>query len=115
MARKKSLTSQLYRLARMSNNLHRRHLTDSQRAMIAAKLATRLPGRRTASFESSDITTFIPPTRDEVAGLLNISGSAIQKAREVLKSGTPALIDLVASGKALGAAEGINRLLEGEA
>jgi ParB-like chromosome segregation protein Spo0J len=85
----------------ISHNLHRRHLTDSQRAMIAGKLATRKAGYRTAilsagSYEPADI----PPSLDDAADLLNVSRSSLVKAKAVLRDGTPDLVELVASGKA---------------
>jgi len=88
----------------ISHNLHRRHLTDSQRAMIAGRLATRAVGHRNeiaprSVGESADISAF-PLSVPQTAGLLNVSRNAIQQAKVILRDGTPALADLVSSGKA---------------
>jgi len=83
----------------ISHNLHRRHLTDSQRAMIAGKLAIRAVGDRTRPRQNGDITV-LPPTRQEVSALLNVSETGINKARVILRDGTPSLQTLVESGKA---------------
>jgi hypothetical protein len=86
----------------VSHNIHRRHLTDSQRAMIAAKLATRPPGYRTEIVKShlSHMTQVIPPSRSEAAELLNVSGTAVARAKKVLRDGLPALQELVSEGRA---------------
>jgi ParB-like chromosome segregation protein Spo0J len=80
----------------VSHNLHRRHLTDSQRAMIAARLATRAPGRRS---QSGDITT-LPPTLDDASEMLAVNKTSVQKAKTVQRDGTPELQALVAEGHA---------------
>ena len=88
----------------ISHNLHRRHLTDSQRAMVAGKLATRAIGYRNtiahhAPEQMNDIV-HLPPTRSEVADLLSVNSNQISKARTILRDGTPDLVALVESGKA---------------
>ena len=67
----------------VSLNLHRRHLTESQRAMIAAKLATMGEGRpeKTASIEAV--------SQGNAATLLNVSRSAVQRARNIGKKRYP--------------------------
>ena len=90
----------------VSHNLHRRHLTDSQRAMVAGKMATRKSGYRTDIVHKSvarkeDLGTEVfPPTRNEASTMLNVSGTALNSARVVLRDGTPAVHALVESGKA---------------
>lgn len=76
----------------VSLNLHRRHLSESQRAMIAARLATQSEGRptKTASIEAVSQT--------EAAQMLNVSRASVQRAHEVLERGSPALIASVDSG-----------------
>jgi hypothetical protein len=85
----------------VSHNLHRRHLTDGQRAMIAAKLATRPVGYRdfiaTESGQSGDITT-LTPTLDQAADLLQVGKSSVQKAKIVHNEGTPELVAATAAG-----------------
>lgn len=82
----------------ISVNLHRRHLTDAQRAVVAGKMAERGPGQRTANPNAS-AEAFQPPAQNEAAKLLNVSRSAVQRARTVMNRGTPAVTHLVESGK----------------
>lgn len=80
----------------VSHNLHRRHLTDSQRAMIAAKLATRPTGRNSrfvCNIAHDDLT------RSEAATLLQVSPRAVASAKKVTEDGTPELQELVAQGE----------------
>lgn len=65
-------------------NLHRRHLSASQRAMVAAKLATLPKGaNQHASIEA--------PSQADAADLLNVSRPSVQRAREVRDRGVPEL------------------------
>lgn len=77
----------------VSLNLHRRHLTESQRAMVAAKLANMSEGRpdKTASIEAV--------SQADAADLLNVSRSAVQRARVVYTNGDPTLVDVVDRGE----------------
>jgi len=83
----------------VSHNLHRRHLTDSQRAMVAGKMANRTAGYRDSIVQMGDIT-HLNPNRAEVSKLLNVTPVAITKAKQVIRDGTPAVQALVESGKA---------------
>lgn len=83
----------------VSHNLHRRHLTDSQRAMIAASLASRRPGPRPKVSELPSYEGNSPRVSD-AAEMLSVSASSIQKARTVQREGTPELQALVAEGHA---------------
>lgn len=82
----------------VSHNLHRRHLSESQRGMVAAKMANLQRGgdRRTDSFKGS-----IDPlkTQEEAAALLNISTATVKRSKAVLKSGIPELQDMQMSGE----------------
>lgn len=80
----------------VSCNLHRRNLTDAQRAMIVARLAKREPGYRNQPRHM----TMVTPTLDEAADLLSVNKVQIGKAKRVLRDGIPELADLVADGKA---------------
>jgi ParB-like chromosome segregation protein Spo0J len=76
----------------ISTNLRRRHLNESQRAMIAKKLATLTHGQRKAdaSIEAS--------SQDDAARMLNVSRSAVQRAAVVQQRATPELVEAVERG-----------------
>jgi N6-adenosine-specific RNA methylase IME4 len=76
----------------ISLNLARRHLDESQRAMVAARLATLPRGRKDTN---AQICAFDQP---EAAARLQVSRRSVQHARVVLDSGTPALIAAVDQG-----------------
>lgn len=76
----------------VSLNLHRRHLDESQRAMVAGRLATLPKGaNQHASIEA--------PTQTQAAELLNVSRPSVQRAREVIEHGAPELVQAVETGR----------------
>jgi len=83
----------------LSLNLHRRHLDESQRAMVAARVANLPHGvnkpREDASIEASSVS------QPDAAQMLNVSRSSLQRARQVLDAGSDALADAVQRGEAL--------------
>lgn len=77
----------------LSKNLARRHLNESQRAMVAAKLAKLDHGvRQTGKF--SDV-----PTQSQAAEKLNVSDRTLRSARIVQEEGTPELVEAVEHGE----------------
>ena len=70
----------------MSLNLHRRHLNESQRAMVANKVANIRQGERT------DIAGIQAMSQPEAAAKLNVSRDSVQKAKKVQDQGSPTLI-----------------------
>jgi len=70
----------------VSLNLHRRHLNESQRALVAARLAKMQPGRprKNASRESV--------TQPVAAEALHVGRATVQKARKVLEKAEKACI-----------------------
>lgn len=88
----------------LSLNLTRRHLNDTQRAMVVAKIATLGQGRPgTATVDSGDqkkvpTGTFNAPTIEKAAEILNVSERAAKRARKVETKGTPELKRALSAG-----------------
>ncbi len=81
----------------VSLNLHRRHLTEGQREMIAAKLSNQ---KRGGDRKSQNIK---PPnggmiSQAEAAELMKVSERNVQRASKVLKHGDETLVSAVQSG-----------------
>ena len=87
----------------ISKNVHRRHLNETQRAMIAARLATLKKGdvssQRNMTEDGVQICT--PSLAAEQVGqLLNVSRRNIQYAKTVLNEGTPEEVEDLEQGHA---------------
>ena len=88
----------------ISLNLHRRHLDESQRAMVAAEVATRKHGERGPSKkkEGSIDPSFGEPAAGvsvaEAADALSVGEASVKRARKVIDKGTPELQDAVRDG-----------------
>jgi N6-adenosine-specific RNA methylase IME4/ParB-like chromosome segregation protein Spo0J len=78
----------------ISINVKRRHLDESQRAMIAARIATMRAGRPK---ENSPIGLI--PTQEQAAEMLSVGVSSIKRAKEVLEKADEKLIEAVEAGK----------------
>ena len=78
----------------VSLNLHRRHLDESQRSLVAAKIATLPKGVRSDTPIGGSSTT-----QEGAAQLLNVGTRSVQRAREVLDHGSDELIGAVESGR----------------
>jgi N6-adenosine-specific RNA methylase IME4 len=76
----------------VSLNLRRRHLDESQRAMVAAKLATLGQGART------DLSPIGEMSQGQAATLLNVGKRSVERATEVRDRGAPELIHAVEQG-----------------
>ena len=83
----------------ISKNLKRRHLDESQRAMVANRIANMRRGdNQHASIEAT--------SQSEAAEMLNVSRSAVQRAATVVREGVPEVADAVDRGElAVSAAE----------
>lgn len=80
----------------VSKNLHRRHLNESQRAMVAAKMAILEKGQVASQRVGDRIRS---PSIIEAADALSIGKTTVIEAKKVLKDGTPEEIAAVESGE----------------
>jgi hypothetical protein len=78
----------------ISRNLRRRHLNESQRGMVAAKLAN-LPKH----IHKDDASIEASVSQTDAADLLNVSRSAVQRAKVVQDHGVPELTQAVERGE----------------
>jgi ParB-like chromosome segregation protein Spo0J len=78
----------------LSLNLHRRHLTESQRAMVAAKLANMPKGNHSKSAN----LPVSPVPQSEAAKLLNVSERSVRTAKQVASKGEPEVARAVEAG-----------------
>lgn len=76
----------------VSLNLHRRHLNETQRAMVAAKLAN-MPAHRPAD-NSANLQT----SQSDAADMLNVSTRSVASAAKVLEEAPPEVVHAVESG-----------------
>lgn len=103
----------------VSHNLHRRHLKESQRAMVAAKLKKMLEPeakerqrkgggdkKSKAAKPQKSVVANLPQaisngqkTRDQAAALLNVSGKSVDHAATVLEAGSKQLVQAVELGE----------------
>lgn len=87
-----------------SHNLHRRHLTASQRAMIAAKIADMPVGKPAADKPETETTPEKKPQKkkktsiNSAAKKMNISPASVKKAKKILKE-NPEKAKQVETGK----------------
>jgi N6-adenosine-specific RNA methylase IME4 len=77
----------------IAKNLHRRHLDESQRAMVAARLAN-MPAHRPAGKKSANLRT----SQTEAATQLNIGVRSLQSAKAVQEKGAPEMVAAVDAG-----------------
>lgn len=75
----------------LAANVHRRHLSETQRAMIAAQIA-KLQQGRPAKTENRPIGLF-SISQPDAADALGISHRTMRRAAAVVKHGTPALVE----------------------
>src|SRR5215475_11398828 len=73
----------------VSLNLRRRHLSESQRAMVAAKLAT----LRLGDNQHSE-----GPSIEEASRLLNVGHASVERAKTVQRAGASELVQAVERG-----------------
>lgn len=80
-------------------NLDRRHLNESQRASVAARMATMQRGERTDLKDGSSLGEAVEGiSRAEAAERLNVSERSVNSAKAVQDKGAPELVDAVDQG-----------------
>lgn len=83
----------------LSTNLHRRHLTESQRAAVAAKLANMKRGNPEFSKPANLPDCATEVSQAQAAEMLNVSERSVRTAKTVLEHGAPELMAAVESGE----------------
>lgn len=86
----------------LSTNLHRRHLTESQRAAVAAKLANMTVGNpdftNPANLPNREETAPAQVSQADAAALLNVSERSVRTAKKVQEHGVADLSAMVDRG-----------------
>ena len=77
-------------------NEKRRHMDESQRAMVAAKIANLEHGQR------ADRGANLPISQSLAAEMLHVGARSVKSARAVQRKGTPELVAAVEQGKVAG-------------
>lgn len=80
----------------VSLNLKRRHLSESQRALVAANLTTNAVGRPSKENNPANLPDLSQST---AAQLLNVSERSVRSAAKVRRDGDPELIEAVEQGE----------------
>jgi hypothetical protein len=78
----------------VSKNLPRRHLNETQRAMVAAKIATARQGRPAAAGDKAPA-----PTQKQAAAKMKVSEATVKIAKAVKKKGSAELVKAVEQGE----------------
>jgi ParB-like chromosome segregation protein Spo0J len=79
----------------ISHNLHRRNMSETQRAIVGAKLATFRNGANQHSRREGPEISGPSFTTEEASKLLNVSESSIEKAKRVINEGSATIVKLV--------------------
>jgi hypothetical protein len=88
----------------LSLNLHRRHLNESQRAMVAAQLKPSFEAEaKQRMLAGKELDPKAPgpegQSRDHAGAALNVSPRSVERALKVFNGGSPELIAAVSNGK----------------
>lgn len=83
----------------VSHNLRRRHLDESQRGMVAAKLANM---KRVDTLKQNSDSSIDPSgavTQTQAAAMLNVSVPTVKRSKKVITDGVQELQDMVTGGE----------------
>lgn len=93
----------------VSLNLERRHLDESQRAIVAARLANMPHGG--AEYRSANLPIDNKTSQSDAAEMLNVSTRSVTSAKKIINEGDESLIQAVEAGEvSIGAAVTITEL-----
>lgn len=101
----------------LSLNLHRRHLDESQRAVVSAKIANLEASERKSDRKVSDRSIDLAQpavSQEEAAAMLNVSVPSLKRAKRVLVHGVPELVRAVEQGEVAVATAATITVLEPE-
>lgn len=103
----------------VSLNLHRRHLSESQRAIVAGKLANLTHGGDRRSEQAPNLGLEPPATlkvtAQKAAEMLNVGRGTVEAARAVQRAAAPEIVKAVETGRvAVSAAAQVARRLIAE-
>lgn len=76
----------------MSRNFHRRNMNESQRAIVASKLATLPPGRQRKGGKPAGLSTAA------AAAALNVGERTVRDAKHVVEHTAPAVVEAIERG-----------------
>jgi DNA-binding transcriptional regulator YdaS (Cro superfamily) len=79
-------------------NLTRRHMSESQRAMVAAKIATLGHGRPRKERTSAEKPSIEGFSQDQAAAMLNVSRPSVERAVQVIRKAVPEAVAAVERG-----------------
>jgi hypothetical protein len=95
----------------ITKNLHRRHLNESQRAMVAAKIANMKHGGDRKSDQDANLQV----DRATAAKMVNVSERSVANGAKVQAEGTPELVKAVEQGEvAVSTAAAVTELPQAE-
>ncbi|GAB5513726.1 ParB/RepB/Spo0J family partition protein [Rhodopirellula baltica] len=81
----------------LSTNLHRRHLTAGQRALVATNAVSISHGGKRRGFQDANLP--LENATAKVASQLNVSPRSVTTARSILSSGNQEVIDALSAGE----------------
>jgi hypothetical protein len=76
-------------------NLHRRHLSESQRGMVAVNIANLPHGANRFTVDSTIVPSI---SQTQAAEMMNVSIGSVKRAKQVQDKGTPELAEQVSQG-----------------
>lgn len=99
----------------VSHNLHRRHLSESQRSFVASKLANMTREQNLKQNSERPIGTSDSVSISQASEMLNVGETSVKRARRVQRDGSDELVKAVESGDLkVSAADDLRKLPKAE-